>query len=148
VVARCQELPGQELFQYADADGARQTVDSADVNAYLRDVSGKEFTAKDFRTWVGTVLAAQALSEISVCESKAQARRNVVRAIESVARQLGNTPAICRKSYVHPAVVDAYFNGRVISVADASPNGLRPEETAVLALLGHRSPEPAARRAA
>jgi DNA topoisomerase-1 len=135
VVARCQELPGQELFQYVDAEGARQTVDSADVNVYLKEVSGEEFTAKDFRTWVGTVLAARALGEIDVCASRTQARRNVVRAIETVARQLGNTPAICRKSYVHPAVVDAYLDGRVIAVRESPPNGLSPEEKAVLALL-------------
>ena len=160
VVARCQELPGRELFQYVDADGARQTIDSADVNAYLQDIGGDEFTAKDFRTWIGTVLAARALREVSAFRSKTEARRNVMRATESVARQLGNTPAICRKSYVHPAIVDAYFDGRVISVSRralggyggsrrGTPfNGFRPEETAVLALLRHRSHEPAASRAA
>jgi DNA topoisomerase-1 len=142
VVARCQDLPGQELFQYLDAEGARQTIDSADVNAYLKDEGGEDFTAKDFRTWAGTVMAAQALGEQPTFESKRQAKSNVVSAVESVARHLGNTPTICRKSYVHPAVVDAYFDGRVISTRDVSPNGLRPEETAVLTLLRqHRGNE-------
>ena len=135
VIARCQELPGQELFQYVDVDGARQTVDSADVNAYLKDAGGEDFTAKDFRTWVGTVLAAQALGDASAFTSKTQARRNVSRAVEAVARQLGNTPAICRKSYVHPAVIDAYLDGRGIAPEGESSHGLRPEEAAVLALL-------------
>jgi DNA topoisomerase I len=135
VIARCQELPGQELFQYVDADGARQSIDSADVNAYLKDAAGEDFTAKDFRTWVGTVLAAQALSDVSALASKTQARRNVARAVEAVARQLGNTPAICRKSYVHPAVIDAYIDGRVIAPEGESSHGLRPAEAAVLALL-------------
>jgi DNA topoisomerase I len=135
VVARCQDLPGQELFQYLDAEGARQTIDSADVNAYLKEASGEDFTAKDFRTWAGTVLTAQALGERPTFESKREAKSNVVSAVESVARQLGNTPTICRKAYVHPAVVDAYFDGRVIAAAAEAPNGLRPEETAVLRLL-------------
>ena len=135
VIVRCQELPGQELFQYVDADGARQSIDSADVNAYLKDAGGEDFTAKDFRTWVGTVLAAQALGEAPASASKTQARRTLARAVEAVARQLGNTPAICRKSYVHPAVIDAYLDGRVIAPAGESSHGLRPAEAAVLALL-------------
>jgi DNA topoisomerase-1 len=159
IVRRCQELPGQELFQYVDGDGARQTIDSADVNAYLKDASGEELTAKDFRTWAGTVLAALALQEFQAFDSKTQAKRNVVRAIEAVARQLGNTPAICRKSYVHPAVIDAYLDGLVLTsfrtrtehrLGESLP-GLRPEEAAVLALLRQRlerEAEPEARRAA
>jgi DNA topoisomerase-1 len=146
IVRRCQELPGQELFQYVDGDGARQTIDSADVNAYLKEISGEEFTAKDFRTWSGTVLAALALQEFESFDSKTQAKRNILRAIESVARQLGNTPAICRKSYVHPAVIDSYLDGLVLSslrkraeqrLVESLP-GLRPEEAAVLALLQQR----------
>jgi DNA topoisomerase I len=148
VVARCQEVPGQELFQYVDAEGTRQTIDSADVNAYLKEVGGEEFTAKDFRTWVGTVLAARALREVAPCASKAQGRRNVTRAVEAVARLLGNTPAICRKSYVHPAVVDGYFEGRVIAPPRRCPHGLAPDEAAVLALLGPRPHEGRTLRAA
>ena len=142
IVRRCQELSGQELFQYVDGDGARQTIDSADVNAYLKEIGGENFTAKDFRTWAGTVLAALALQELQAFDSKAQAKRNVVRAIESVARQLGNTPAICRKSYVHPVIIDAYLDGLVLSSlgkrAEQRLVGLRPEEAAVLALLQQR----------
>jgi DNA topoisomerase-1 len=146
IVRRCQELPGQELFQYVDGDGAWQTIDSADVNAYLKEISGEDFTAKDFRTWAGTVLAALALQEFQAFDSKTQAKRNVLRAIESVARQLGNTPAICRKSYVHPAIIDSYLDGLVLSslrkraeqrLVESLP-GLRPEEAAVLALLQQR----------
>jgi DNA topoisomerase I len=143
IVKRCQELPGQELFQYVDADGARQTVDSADVNGYLREIAGEEFTAKDFRTWAGTVLAALALREIQAGDSTAQAKRNVVRAVESVSRQLGNTPAICRRSYVHPAVIDTYLDGTVIGNHGTRPptngfRGLRPDEASVLLLLRKR----------
>ncbi len=159
IVKRCQELPGQELFQYIDAEGARQTVDSADVNAYLKEIGGQEFTAKDFRTWAGTVLTAVALRRLQPSDSAAQAKRNLVRAMEAVAHQLGNTPAICRKSYVHPAVIDTYLDGhaatsigrraqpRVVGVVP----GLRPEEAAVLALLRRRlerEPDSVAPRAA
>jgi DNA topoisomerase-1 len=140
VVRRCQELPGQELFQYVDGDGARQSIDSADVNAYLRAIGGEAFTAKDFRTWAGTVLTARALAELPAAAAPTQARRNVVRAIAAVAHHLGNTPAICRKSYVHPAVVDAYLRGRVRPAprprrAVEPTRGLSREERAVLALL-------------
>ena len=143
IVKRCQDLPGYELFQYVDDQGERQTVDSADVNEYLREVSAQDFTAKDFRTWAGTVLAALALQEFETFDSQTQCRKNIVRAVEGVARQLGNTPAICRKSYVHPAVIDAYQEGltlktlkqrteRALARADV---GLKPEEEAVLAFL-------------
>jgi DNA topoisomerase-1 len=146
IVKRCQDLPGQELFQYIDDDGNPQDVDSHDVNEYLREVSGQDFTAKDFRTWAGTVLAAMALQEFEVFDSQAQAKRNVVRAIESVAERLGNTPTICRKCYVHPAVIEAYLDGTMLEtlkqlaeqeMAD-SVRALRPQEAAVLALLQHR----------
>ena len=139
VVRRCQDLPGQELFQYVDEAGVLQAIDSADVNAYLREISGEDFTAKDFRTWIGTVAAARALSEVPAFASKTQARRNVVRAIESVAAQLGNTPAICRKSYVHPAVIDTYLSGIVVL-----PPRARNAERAVLALLRQRPTRAAA----
>jgi DNA topoisomerase-1 len=150
IVKRCQELPGQELFQYVDDNGAQQTVDSADVNEYLREAAGEEFTAKDFRTWAGTVLAALALDELRQFDSQAQAKRNVVRAVEQVARLLGNTPAICRKCYVHPAIFDAYQDGlmldrvgrpavaRLETGRAMTRHGLRPEEAAVLALLEER----------
>jgi DNA topoisomerase-1 len=145
IVKRCQELPGQELFQYRDEDGNVQDITSTDVNDYLREVSGGEFTAKDFRTWAGTVLAAMALQEYQKFDSQAQAKKNVVKAIESVAKQLGNTPTICRKCYIHPAIIDAYFNGNVIAAMKvrarkqfARAHKLRPEEGAVLALLQER----------
>ncbi|TME07625.1 MAG: DNA topoisomerase IB, partial [Chloroflexi bacterium] len=111
VVRQCQELPGQELFAYVDGDGARHTVSSHDVNDYLRETTGEDFTAKDFRTWAGTVLAATALRELKGFESEAEAKRNVVAAIDRVAKRLGNTRAVCRRAYVHPAVVDSYLDG-------------------------------------
>ena len=146
VVRRCQELPGQELFQYLDDEGVVRTVDSADVNAYLREITGEDFTAKDFRTWAGTVLAALALQELRTFTSTTQAKKNVLRAVEAVARQLGNTPAICRKCYVHPGVIDAYMDGATLGAIRpqterrmrAALNGLRPEEAGVLRLLRRR----------
>src|SRR5690242_13864685 len=111
IVKACRDLPGQDLFQYIDDRGRRQDVTSGDVNAYLKEITGRDFTAKDFRTWSGTVLAATALREMERADSKARARRNVLRAIEAVATLLGNTRAVCRKSYIHPAVLDAYMDG-------------------------------------
>ena len=146
IVRRLQELPGQDLFQYVDESGERRNVTSDDVNEYLRTISGADFTAKDFRTWAGTVLAARALQEIEAVDSEAQAKRNVVRAIEKVASQLGNTRAVCRKCYVHPAVVDAYLDGtmadtlrqRAETTLASNLRSLRPEEAAVLSLLQQR----------
>jgi len=146
IVRRCQELPGQELFQYVDDDGARQSIDSDAVNAYLRGVAGAAFTAKDFRTWAGTVLAALALAEVAAFTSERQARRNIVRAVESVARRLGNTPAICRKGYVHPAVIDAYLDGvtldafrrRTERAITEDTRGLTADEAVVLGMLQQR----------
>jgi DNA topoisomerase-1 len=146
VVQQCQDLPGQELFQWLDEDGQQHVVDSADVNAYLREMAGDEFTAKDFRTWAGTVLAARALAEFEAFDAQTQAKRNIVRAIEAVAKRLGNTRAVCRKCYVHPAVVDAYLDGsllqtlrqRVEGELKGRLAGLRPEEGAVLAFLQER----------
>jgi DNA topoisomerase-1 len=146
VVSRCQDLPGQELFAYLDEDGEVRTVGSSDVNDYLRAISGQDFTAKDFRTWAGTVLAVWALREFEQVDSQAQAKRNVVRAVERVAKWLGNTPAVSRKSYVHPGVIDAYLDGDVVRAAretadevlsEALPD-LAPQEAAVLALLRQR----------
>jgi DNA topoisomerase-1 len=111
IVKACRDLPGYELFQYVDEDGTRQVIDSADVNAYLRDITGEDFTAKDFRTWAGTVLAAEELSAAARFSSTAQAKKNIVKAVEAVARRLGNTKAVCRKSYIHPAILDAYLDG-------------------------------------
>jgi DNA topoisomerase-1 len=144
-VKKCQDLPGQTLFQYVDEDDVQQSVDSGDVNDYLREITGQDFTAKDFRTWAGTVLAACALREFEAFTSEAQAKKNIVQAIESVARKLGNTKAVCRKCYVHPAVIDAYLDGTTIDVILKHAarllrkfNGLSREEVAVLALLQHR----------
>ncbi|WP_435019063.1 DNA topoisomerase IB [Tundrisphaera sp. TA3] len=146
IVGKCRDLPGQELFQYLDDDGGRHTIDSADVNAYLREAAGLEFTAKDFRTWAGTVLAAMALREFEVFDSEAQAKKNILRAIEDVAGRLGNTPTVCRKCYVHPEVIEAYLDGSMLRTlktraeAEIGENlaNLRPEEAAVLALLQQR----------
>lgn len=111
IVRRTQELPGQDLFQYLDEDGEPQKIGSADVNEYLREIGGEEFSAKDFRTWAGTVLAAVALRELERFETKAQAKKNLVQAVESVAQRLGNTPAVCRKCYIHPVVMESYLDG-------------------------------------
>jgi DNA topoisomerase I len=146
VVKKCRDLPGQELFQYVDDDGRPQDIASDDVNAYLREVAGDEFTAKDFRTWAGTVLAAMALREFEAFDTKTQAKKNILRAIESVAERLGNTPTVCRKCYVHPEIIDAYLDGSMLDtlkqVAEqeltATLGDLPPEEAAVLALLQQR----------
>ncbi len=114
IVQRCQALPGEDLFQYLDDNGVRQTVGSGDVNDYLRAVSGEDFTAKDFRTWSGTKLAIAALTEIGPWTSQRQAKANILRAIDRVADQLNNTRAVCRKYYVHPAVFDAYTAGTML----------------------------------
>lgn len=131
IVGRCQDLPGQELFAYLDEDGEVRAVDSADVNEYLREISGQDFSAKDFRTWAGTVLAARALAGQDLSATPAAAKREVVRAIEQVADWLGNTPAVSRKAYVHPGVIDAHLEGEGASE--------RPSEAAVLALLRRRA---------
>lgn len=143
IVRQSQELPGYELFQYLDANGAKRSIESTDVNAYLRNITGQDFTAKDFRTWAGTVLAARALQEFQSFDSQAQAKRNVVRAIESVAKRLGNTKAVCRKCYVHPHVLNSYMEGTLIQTLRKQVNrelsqslrGLPAEEAAVLTLL-------------
>jgi DNA topoisomerase-1 len=119
IMRHLQDLPGQELFQYVDAQGERRSIDSADVNAYLHEITGDDFTAKDFRTWAGTVLAALALAEVRTFATTREAKRNIVRAIERVATRLGNTPAICRKCYVHPQVLQAYLDGVTIRVLKA-----------------------------
>ena len=139
VVARCKALPGDEIFQYVDDDGKRHDVKADDVNAYLHEISGHAFTAKDFRTWAGTVHAALYLHAAPLCSSVLEAKRTIVRAIEDVARRLGNTPAVCRKSYVHPVILDRYI-ARTFALAtgkrkQANNSGLTLGETAVLAFL-------------
>src|SRR3954466_3621712 len=119
IVKACRDLPGYELFQYVDDDGERKTICSDDVNAYLREISGEDFTAKDFRTWAGTVLAAQALAHVARFKSKTEAKRNVMDAIASVSTRLGNTKAVCRKAYIHPAVFAAYMDGRPLPTDEA-----------------------------
>jgi DNA topoisomerase-1 len=145
IVKQCRDLPGQELFQYKDENGAVVDIGSGDVNAYLHEITGEEFTSKDFRTWAGTVLAAQLLREYERVDSAARAKKNVVAAIENVAKQLGNTRAVCRKCYVHPAVIDAYLDGTMLKTvsqrarAAKAVGKLTAAETAVLALLQRRS---------
>jgi DNA topoisomerase-1 len=155
IVKRCRDIAGYELFQYIDEHGQRQAIDSADVNTYLRDATGEDFTAKDFRTWAGTVLATLALQEFEQFDSDAQAKRNIVRAVERVAERLGNTPAVSRKSYIHPAVIDAYLEGTMLDTLRSRteqelrhelPN-LSPEEAAVMVLLQQRLARESARDA-
>jgi DNA topoisomerase-1 len=139
VVRRCRELPGREVFRYLDADGRARSVTSSDVNAFLREVSGLEVTAKDFRTWAGTTLAALELLGRAPATSATAARRVVGTAIDAVARQLGNTKTICRKSYVHPAIIEAYLDGSLASALGVPASAPRARiEEAVLRFLGQR----------
>jgi DNA topoisomerase I len=140
IVQRCQALPGEDLFQYLDDDGVRQTVGSGDINDYIRDISGQEFTAKDFRTWAGTILAVAALTEVGAWASQRQAKSNVLHAIDRVAEQLNNTRAVCRKYYVHPAVFESYLAGTMLETLrngtkKAAKENLSSEEAAVVRLL-------------
>lgn len=116
IVKRCQDIPGQELFQYIDDNGDRQSIDSGAVNAYLREITGQDFTAKDFRTWAGTVLAALKLQDIGAAESATAIKKALIQAVKTVAEYLGNRPATCRKYYVHPAILDAYQSGTLLQV--------------------------------
>jgi DNA topoisomerase-1 len=146
IIRACQDLPGQELLQYVDEQGSCQDVTSTDVNDYLKEITGKDITAKDFRTWAGTVLAAMALAEVESFENAAQAKRNLRNAIEKVSARLGNTPTICRRCYIHPDVMSSYMDGSlVLQIKSQAENELRggvgnlkPEEAAVLALLRSR----------
>lgn len=143
IVARCMDLPGQELFQYVDDKGDTLSVESADVNAYLRGVTGEDLTAKDFRTWHGTVLALQSLRAMDPFTSPTGAKRNINDAIKAVAARLGNTPAVCRKCYVHPEVLDAYLEQALANLPDGHSGpgelaGLTPEEADTLAFLQAR----------
>jgi DNA topoisomerase I len=146
IVQRCRELPGRELFQYVDARGRRQIVYADDVNTYLREISGRDVTAKDFRTWMGTMLAAAALREMGPAPTKRAAERNVLAAIDRTAERLGNTRAVCRKYYIHPALIEAYLEGAMLPPLpepvwqERRMNGptLRRHEAEVLAFLKER----------
>ena len=140
IVERCQDLPGEDLFQYLDDAGVRQTIGSGDVNDYIREISGQEFTAKDFRTWAGTLLAVEALTQVGSWTSQRQAKSNVLRAIDRVAEQLNNTRAVCRKYYVHPAVFETYLAGTLLEhlqngTKQSATQDLASEEMAVVRLL-------------
>ena len=143
IVEQLQDLPGQALFQFVDEDGQTHNIASGDVNDYLHEIAGDNFTAKDFRTWAGTVAASLALQEFEAFSDKGTAAQNVVEAVKVVAEKLGNTPAVSRKSYIHPAVIEAYFDGDMLDSMqqkveeELSENlkGLKPEEAAVLGLL-------------
>jgi DNA topoisomerase-1 len=144
-VKACRDIPGYDLFQYYDEDGERHPVGSADVNAYLKEITGQDYTSKDFRTWAGTVLAAQTLKDFEKVASDAQAKKNIVRAVEAVAKRLGNTKAVCRKCYIHPAIFDAYLDGSMVrTLADRASRAARKAgdfteaEAAVLGLLQRR----------
>jgi DNA topoisomerase-1 len=146
IIRACQDLPGQRLFQYQDEAGEIREVTSADVNAYLREVTGRDITAKDFRTWAGTVMAALALREFEHFDTQATQKKNIRQAIERVSARLGNTPTICRKCYVHPEVLNAYVEGKLLLEIKGEVEKelrediaqLKPEEAAVLAMLEAR----------
>jgi DNA topoisomerase-1 len=145
IVKQCRDLPGYDLFQYVDEDGQRQTVGSGEVNAYLKEITGQDLTSKDFRTWAGTVLAAQLLREFEGFTSNTQAKRNIVAAVEEVAKRLGNTKAVCRKCYIHPAIFDAYLDGSMLETiaqrarkVSRAVDRLTANEAAVLGLLQRR----------
>jgi len=145
IIKACRDMPGYDLFQYYDEDGQRHAVGSDDVNAYLKEITGEDYTSKDFRTWAGTVLAADMLRAFDAFGSDSEAKKNIVRAVESVAQRLGNTKAVCRKCYIHPAILDAYVDRTMLkTVADRArraarkPNDLTAAEAAVLGLLERR----------
>ena len=146
IVKQCQDLPGDELFQYVDSAGAQHTIGSQDVNHYIKEVSGGDFTAKDFRTWVGTMTGAHELARLGPAASETETKRNIVAAIKGVAARLGNRPATSRKYYVHPAILESYADGMLfqyVKPSDAEitipPDGLHPEEESVLKLIRKRS---------
>jgi DNA topoisomerase-1 len=149
VIRECREVPGYQLFQYYDEAGEKRAVDSAEVNAYVREIAGDDFSAKDFRTWAGTIEMAAALMECRPCEDEGEANRHVTEAVKRVAERLGNTPAVCRECYIHPEIVHRYLDGTLAERLDpgAKPvrfekvRGLTVRESAVLALLEAGSPE-------
>jgi DNA topoisomerase-1 len=146
IIRACQDLPGQRLFQYKDEEGEVREVTSADVNEYLKEITGRDITAKDFRTWAGTVMAALALQEFEAFDTKATQKKNLKAAIERVSSRLGNTPTICRKCYIHPEVLNAYVEGNLLlevkqeveKELSEDLGQLKPEEAAVLAMLEAR----------
>ena len=145
IVKQCRDLPGQELFQYRNERGDVVDIGSADVNGYLQEVTGEDFTSKDFRTWAGTVLAAALLRDYEAVDSEARAKKNIVGAIEQVAKRLGNTRAVCRKCYVHPAILDAYLDGSMLKTvalragrATRAIGRMTESEAVVLGLLQRR----------
>jgi DNA topoisomerase-1 len=146
IVKRCRDLPGYELFQYLDEDGERHSLGSADVNLYLREISGEDITAKDFRTWAGTQLAAAALRQLAAPDEPAR-KSAIVRAVDEVARHLGNTAAVCRKCYIHPAIFDGYLDGTLFRTLQRRPRlgskgeGMTLEEACVIAFLRARTSE-------
>jgi DNA topoisomerase-1 len=150
IIKRVREIPGQELFQYVDGEGEAKAIDSADVNDYLREITGEDFTAKEFRTWAGTILAARFLREVATAANSRGAKKQLVRAIAMVADELGNTPAVARKGYIHPAVIAAYLAGRLEAISDkddgADPYQLSAEEKGLLALLSAQATSPASER--
>jgi DNA topoisomerase-1 len=150
IMRRLQDIRGQDLFKYLDDYGVEHSVGSDDVNDYLREITGEDITAKDFRTWAATNLAALALRDFEACDTAAKAKKNVLRAIESVAKMLGNTPSICRKCYIHPAIFEGYLDGTLLEgikaradeiLEDKAP-GLTAEELAVMAYLDRRLSTP------
>ncbi len=143
IVARCQAIPGEELFQYLDDEGRRETVDSGDVNDYIRRIAGEDFTAKDFRTWAGTLLALEALQEVGPFRTAGEAKSKLLAAIDRVSERLNNTRAVCRKYYIHPAVLESYLGGGLLGRLEgldfaangAAPAGLGPAEAAAVKLI-------------
>jgi DNA topoisomerase-1 len=149
IVRRCQDLPGYELFEYVNEEGRARTVDSSDVNEYLREISGHDFTAKDFRTWGGTVIVTRTLNDLGAFSTQTETKKKIVEAIKATAGELGDTPAICRKCYVHPSVIDAYMDGSLLGflrqharqAEKAASDKLSSDEAAVLIFFHHLSAE-------
>ena len=142
IIKRCQEIPGQNLFQYLDENGERHSITSSDVNAYLQTLTGADFTAKDYRTWAGSALALAVLRELQ-WQPESEAKRHVVEMVKNVARQLGNTPAVCRKCYIHPAVLEGFVLGTLAQLPrPRMRKGLRAEEVGLAMLLEKLVPEP------
>lgn len=146
IVKRCKDIPGQDLFEYYDENGEVSGISSTEINEYIKSITNEDFTAKDFRTWAGTVLATYALQALEKFDNEAQAKKNIVKAIELVAKKLGNTPSICRKCYIHPEVLNAYVEGSLVETFKMRAEiefldsliELSPEESAVLSFLKNR----------
>lgn len=148
VIKQCQEIPGYEIFKYYDSSGDRHFIDSGDVNTYLQQITNQDFTAKDFRTWAGTLLAAIELDDLGEFDCETQGRKNVTQAIKKVAKQLGNRPATCRKYYIHPAIIEVYQDGSLLDLMsqttelNSAANELSPEEKVVLNIIKQALPLP------